>query len=294
MSRAINVVSNQFVITSEDHVVGWAEDSSGNRQAFLWTPTNGMMNLNDVKVGPDNLSAREQGWNLRGAFGVNRKGQIVGRGSHTQDSAEGCTPDGFIWELGADGNAVVRRIGLGDRCDGDNETRGINEFGDVAGILPNPARPNRKAAVKMFDLDYVIDLGSLGGQLGMSYSINNKREVVGHASDSNNLSKAFYWNPEMATTGMVSLGTLGGTGSGARGISDSSQVVGWAYDAKVKGRACLWDLGSKQTYDLNVLSNAGSQWFLEDAQSISSNGRYIIGNSIIKGKRKTYLLTRQF
>lgn len=97
----------------------------------------------------------------------------------------------------------------------------------------------------------LIDIGTLGGDLSVPYSVNEKGQIAGFS----NISKggdnhAFLWDP---SKGMIDLGVLpGGTDSGAYGINDLGQVVGVSTSSKGT-RAFVWD-------DVNGMQDLGTPW----------------------------------
>ena len=77
-------LSAAFAINSLDQVVGMAADN-----AFVWTPGDGMVNLNS-HIAPGAATSIA----LRYAFGINDRGQIVGYGSFDPDGPGGPIPGG--------------------------------------------------------------------------------------------------------------------------------------------------------------------------------------------------------
>jgi len=121
------------------------------------------------------------------------------------------------------------------------------------------------------------DLGTFGGSTGDSWAASaDGSVVVGAAHNSLGQWRAFRWSQ---STGLQPLGTLGGAESGARDISaDGAVIVGLARNPQGQWRAFRW---TQQTglQDLTQqyahLMVPGS--YLEVAQSVSPNGRYIVG-----------------
>jgi probable HAF family extracellular repeat protein len=118
-----------------------------------------------------------------------------------------------------------------------------------------------------------IDLGNLGGTVGIANAINNRREVVGQSNLTGDATgDAFFWRHSV----MTDLATLpGDVGSNALGINDKTQVVGASFDALGGSRAFLWQDGVMT--DLNTLIPVESPWFVTEADSINSKGEIVGG-----------------
>ncbi|MCC6908588.1 MAG: hypothetical protein IT430_11640 [Phycisphaerales bacterium] len=121
---------------------------------------------------------------------------------------------------------------------------GLNLFGDTVGQaplesfwLPRPALWPRDGGV--------IDLGTLGGDLGSARDINEVGEVVGSSGfepgGSIFVGHAFLWRNGI----MIELGTLGGESSGAGAINNQGQIVGDSeYEfGNYADRGFLWENG---------------------------------------------------
>ncbi len=97
----------------------------------------------------------------------------------------------------------------------------------------------------------ITDLGTLGGDLSVPYSINEKGQIAGFSNlTKGGINHAFMWDP---AKGMIDLGALpGGTHSGAYGINDLGQVVGVSTSSKGT-RAFVWD-------EVNGIQDLGTPW----------------------------------
>jgi probable HAF family extracellular repeat protein len=86
------------------------------------------------------------------------------------------------------------------------------------------------------ELYSLTDLGTLGGTQSYAYGINTAGQVVGWATNIDNV----YQHAFVYSNGtMTDLGTFGGPSSAATGINTAGQVVGWAQTIGPKPRTRL-------------------------------------------------------
>jgi probable HAF family extracellular repeat protein len=91
-------------------------------------------------------------------------------------------------------------------------------FNSTSAQVKDPVRGNH--------VRYTVkDLGTLGGTFSNAFGINNKGDVVGHATLKGDTAlHAFLWRKEV----MTDLGTLGGPLSAAVSVNDNGKVVGFS------------------------------------------------------------------
>jgi probable HAF family extracellular repeat protein len=157
----------------------------------------------------------------------------------------------FIWRHGILQN--MGTLGGPDSC-----ALWINENGQAAGhsyinSTVNPAFGFPTQDPFLWDHDKMIDLGTLGGFIGVANGLNNRGQVVGASDLEGDLTAhPFLWD----RGSLMDLGTLGGTFGVATSVNDGGEVVGGATNKNDQAfLAFLWkrgvmtDLGSVEGDD---------------------------------------------
>src|SRR5262249_12759832 len=114
----------------------------------------------------------------------------------------------------------------------------------------------------LFDHNIMLDLGTLGGKLGLAHWLNNRGQVVGQSDLAGDLTAhPFLWD----RGSLKDLGTLGGSFGVAISVGDSGDVVGGATNqndeaflAFVWKNGVMTDLGTLQGYDCSVATKINS------------------------------------
>jgi len=230
--------------------------------AFRWTKSQGIQDLGTLG-GPDS-----------GAFLINERGQIAGWSftSANVNSWTGIpTLDPFFWENG-------KMLDMGTQVAG---------FSDLAGDATcHPFLWDKTGGMK--------DLGTLGGDSGQAYFVNDAGEVVGSADvpgalgcDDGAQNHAFLWKNGV----MTDLGAPDGDMcSGAAAINAKGQIIGGGDDCNNGApHAFLWEEGGPAV-DLDNLipSNAGLQ--LTDAIYINDSGEIAALGTLPNGDIHAILL----
>jgi probable HAF family extracellular repeat protein len=116
----------------------------------------------------------------------------------------------------------------------------------------------------------IIDLGTLGGSYSYAYDINNSGQIVGYATNSSNVQRAFLY----ANGTMQDLGTLKANNSGssvAQGINDQGQIVGVADSDSPVGQAGF--LYTNLMTALSPLPVSSTDFeYIDKAGAINDNG----------------------
>ena len=132
-------------------------------------------------------------------------------------------------------------------------------------------------------------LGRLaGGSTSTAYGVTNDGSVVVGVSDSQIGQRAFRWT---ATAGMQSLGTIPGLyNSSATAVSaDGNIVVGTCDNGAFVWHASVGMLSLREYLSSRGVDLTG--WaVLSKANSISANGRYIVGDGTFEGDRRGFIV----
>jgi probable HAF family extracellular repeat protein len=218
LGQGVYDMSKAYGINDLGQVVGTSQISENEEHAFVWTATEGMVDIGTLG-GPAAV-----------ANAINNAGQVVGA-SYTVGGYHA-----FLW------TAASGMVDLGHLGGNYSEAFGINDVGQVVGFsVVDPGAVTH--AFLWTPTSGMIDLGTLGGNYSVAHAINDAGQVVGSSNTTNGgLPHAFLWT---AATGMVDLGTLnGGSYSAAYDINDVGQIVGDSFIAEAEPgfyrRAVLW------------------------------------------------------
>jgi probable HAF family extracellular repeat protein len=207
-------------------------------RAVLWKDGK-IINLGTLEGGHESLVSA-----------VNSRGQVVGVALNTvPDPFSGFQARAFLWQNG-------RMQDLGTLGGQDANAFFVNERGQVAGFSFTNATPNPTTGFPtqdpfLWEPDTMLDLGTLGGTVGMPSALNNRGQVVGVSKLAGDLtSHPFLWTK---SSGMQDLGTLGGNNGLTNWINDAGDIVGKAdlpgslpqnHDAVLWRHGTIIDLGT--------------------------------------------------
>ena len=260
--------STSNAVTDNGEVFGVSSIPNGDYHEFLWTATDGMVDLGpsgqrceadalneslgfQMVVGTrtipgvdgGNPTARACIWTPAtgmvdlGTLGgtnsrplaSNDRGQVVG---HSQTAGDG-TWHPFVWTL-SDGMVDLDPSSVFGTFFADARM-GINNSGQIFGAaetqsLDENGRPIERSFVWTSTSGIVI-LPTLGGERNGARDMNEKGQIVGKAEtgEKGDLNARVYHAYLWTPTGgMVDLGTLGGYTSEARAVNDMGIIAGWA------------------------------------------------------------------
>lgn len=221
--------------------------------------------------------AKQRGYSLSQAEGINPKGQVVGVSNN----------QAFFWN-----GSTLKKLVPPPRFRASG-ARGINAGGIAVGQGQVMVSGEVHTHALLWDAaGKGRDLGSLPGYKdSIARAINSQGQVTGWVGATGGTPgkaltfryQAFLWqNGKMR--GLGSIPRL--KDSKASALNDRGQVVGNAY-YKTDEAALLWQGG--KVYEFNKLIPPGSGWLLQNALSINNRG-WVIGNGIHNGIRRAFLL----
>ncbi len=202
-------------VNGRGEVAGWTFTASGQRHAFLWTPSGGMRDLGTL------------GGVVSNAWGINGLGQVVGESSVASGEMHA-----FLWSSSMGMRDVGTLEGAAPSLAFD-----LNDESWVVGqsaVLSGDRRAFLWSAT-----GGMADLGTLGGLHSFAHGVNSLAQVVGWSNAESGDMLGALWAPGGVTQ---ELPTLGGTYGTARDINGSGQIAGFSADGNGNTRATLWVL----------------------------------------------------
>jgi len=226
-----------------------------------------------------NLGGQLNGVNNTIAYGINKKGDVVG----FSYSSFGCYLHSFLYS----GNGPMFDLGSQPGfVEGCNFAVGINDAGQIAYAKDHHPGSGDYTAHRYTPGIGTLDLGALPGDFGSySMAINTSGKVVGASVINPNnppLDRPFLYSDGI---GMQDLGNLGGGRGQAWGLNAQGIVVGWSSTPATPPND-IWDIGDAFIYvdrtflNLNRFSRT-PKWHLFVANGINDKNK-IVGYGLHK------------
>jgi probable HAF family extracellular repeat protein len=235
-------------------------------RAVLWTKDGQIIDLGTLDQGHESF-----------APAVNDRGQVAGWSLNTIPDpfsmvGLGYQTHGFLWQQGV-------RQDLGTLGGPDALPEAMNERGQIVGTSYTNSAPNPGTGIPTIDPflwenGAMVDLGTLGGTVGVANFVNGRGQVVGTSNLVGDQTKhPFLWDRGL----LKDLGTFGGSNGEALWISDSGLIVGRAdLPGSQSHHAFLWKNGAMT--DLGVVD----PWPCSTAYSVNSEGQ-VVGDTGVCG-----------
>jgi len=317
--------SKAFGVSPDGSVVVGQSNSGNGMEAFVWTPSEGMVGLGDFD--------KKQVLSL--ATGVSANGTVVGRGrllNHTQafrwtqekglsdlGGMEAAPVSTEALDISANGRVIVGNI-LGENTNDRQaflwtQQAGLKEFGDLPGgekvsfayaiasdgqvVVGRSKSAHGIEAFYWTEEKGMMALGDLpGGEFfSAALGISSDGKVVVGFGTTRTGAQAFRWTKPI---GLVWLGEVPGVKAGSAAFDaskDGSIIVGTITYGEAGDEAFIWDSKSgfqhlesvlEKKY---VLGNELKGWTLEQALSVSDDGSTIVGFGVNpEGKREGWIV----
>ena len=186
---AVNKVDSiAFGINNFGISVGYSRVESGDVHAVLWTPKEGIVDLEGLDG------------DYSHAYATNNIGQVVGyrRLETGEEHATLWNINGARIDLGTLGGSSSHAYGINNRGESVGASELLTELPLIGDVPSHAVRWNIDGSI--------VDLGTLGGASSLAYDINDRGEAVGYSETADGATHAAFW-PELQI--MIDLGHAG-------------------------------------------------------------------------------------
>ena len=277
----------------------------GTGQAFRWSLSTGMVGIatgNEPSAFAANFDGQVVVGDVGdGAFVWSTAGGLQGVPVFAGDSAaHGVSGDGTV-VAGFSGNSAFRWTAAGGAQNlgyltGGNYAAGYAISSDGAAVVGRADVSVGRHAFRWTETTGMQSLGTLpGGLWSEAYGVSaNGSVVVGYGGPSfvgGSGTQAFRWSE---AGGMQGLGFVSGfNASYARAVSGDGSVVVGLCDSNLGSRAFLWHdqigMVSLSEYLISRGVDLSGWEFLEQANSVSLDGRFIVGSGRFEGQTRAFI-----
>ena len=161
----------------------------------------------------------------------------------------------------------------------------INNDGQIVGFSYEFTSSGRQDGAFIYQNGQINNLGTLGGRESFAYDINEKGQIIGWATNADEVRRPFIYQDGK----MTEIGGLSNLGE-ATSINNLSDIVGTFYQPDgLNSRAFLYRNGIFS--DLNNLVALPDDWVLQYGGDINDNGQIIATGVNSAGIRHAFLLT---
>jgi uncharacterized membrane protein len=292
-------------INGDGQIVGWTDNNSIDSRACIFDKTGSGANINlgGVKSGAlGSNSSQIVGETNSIACIFNKTGGTINLGTlgGTTSSAQAINENGQIVGWARDSSSYWLACIFDKTGGGANKGLGTlgghisqalaNNNSKIVGYADNHSNYERACIFSPTgDSNNNIDLGTLGGDSSLAWSINSNNQIVGWAFNNSLKYHACLFN-SAGDGNNIDLGGLAADGnSEAYCINDDGWIVGYATNNSRQPAACLFNkAGGSNNVDLNTMIDPNSGWTLQYAYSINYDG-LIVGQGIHNGQKRAFL-----
>jgi len=219
-----------------------ADIETGRTKAIVVDETGKLTDLGDI--GGRHADAR----------GINDSGAVIGSAFTKEGESKA-----FLWKPKGSMQALALLSGFTR-----SGAHDINTAGQIVGFC-GPSAVIWEADGSVKELSMPKDHNRC-----VAYAVNSKGQVAGEATDAQNKTRAFFWDPQKGTAVQME-SAPGYEESRAEDLNDKGHIVGWVRSSQNETRAAMWNTEGKLA-DLGQLSKD------VDSQAFGiNNAGFIVG-----------------